>query len=245
MEQDLYVQDADELQALYNQYFTLLRPETVVANAEIQPRSTVLCKDGFDRTWNVAQKLNLTYCYGPFQNTSLLNAVRASVPRALRQYERVADVNFILIDVDEDTCMTTPEIRYKIRQGTSADCTFLGKNPSGTGEDCLYGFANAIGATTAGNPSVLMCPFNNNPWETEAEELASIMRCAEDCVEEGERSLEIDRRCAAAHERFISCLAPLSCDEFWEWGTKSSPGYPCDDTERDFFAECPGIREDL
>jgi len=116
--------------------------------------------EGLDQTWNVHRKLNLTYCFGAFIDSNLEAQVRASFDSATHYWERVADVNFIHIDIPPEQCLcgleknpdlaTCPEGSYqakiRVRQGRDgannpeeSECMDL--DTDGV-EDCYDGIAD-------------------------------------------------------------------------------------------------------
>lgn len=152
VEGDLLVEGEEELWLHYRRRFA------VNPSAELSFRSLISCVsnnssiyDGLDRIWNVHRKLNLTYCFGEFQNTELESKVRIAVENAIKAWERAADVNFILIDVPAAQCLCgfenppadfcterSYEAKIQIRQGRADECP---TDPDGQ-PDCFLGQAN-------------------------------------------------------------------------------------------------------
>lgn len=92
--------------------------------AEPEPvefRSTVACTDTQDLIWTVDQRFALSYCLGPFEDEELRNTVLVHLRSALRQSERVADVNYVLIPTASgEDCFQkwlNGDVRFIVREG--------------------------------------------------------------------------------------------------------------------------------
>ncbi|HLM74734.1 MAG TPA: M12 family metallopeptidase, partial [Polyangiaceae bacterium] len=79
--------------------------------------------DDFDNIWNVATKLNLTYCIGPFEDEALQDVVVKTLTEAVAQFERAADVNYIEVRfADPLECQTAwaqGDVLYIIREAVN------------------------------------------------------------------------------------------------------------------------------
>lgn len=92
-------------------------------------RRSAVKHDGADRTWNPAQKLEITYCVhdeweGPLDDNRVLEAMRD----ATLEWERAGDVNFIHLPLsDGPGCKAgVGGVVFDVRLGQPSDCSFFG-----------------------------------------------------------------------------------------------------------------------
>lgn len=88
------------------------------------PRSAVKCGGALDRTWDVARRLELSYCLVGFSDAALRERAAEALGPATAQWERAGGVNFIhRAELDGDERCASPEaVAFVVRQGTPDDC---------------------------------------------------------------------------------------------------------------------------
>lgn len=126
-EGDIVYRDEDDLRAIYLQRYG------APAADDTRFRSIVTCDRSRDSTWNVADKLDLTYCFGTFSSETLREDVRSAMKSAAVNWELAADVNFIEVEMSEGECNCiygaddgcgsfSSRAKIRVRQRDSGDC---------------------------------------------------------------------------------------------------------------------------
>ena len=98
-EQDIIIEREDQLRAIYLQHYGLDKSPSGSAF-----RSIVACSGGFDNVWSVADKLDITYCFGNFSDSGLKSNVESILFRSTMDWERAGDVNFIHVPLSPEEC---------------------------------------------------------------------------------------------------------------------------------------------
>lgn len=151
-EGDLLFASEDELWLHYRYLFSIKNASTPSFRSLAACISSNSSKyDGLDKLWNVHRKLNLTYCFGPFEDEDVETAVKEAVAAATERWERAADVNFIRVDIPASQCVCgfdpdpelcpdrSYEVKIMVRQGREEEC----QDQDGDGTpDCFLGFAD-------------------------------------------------------------------------------------------------------
>ena len=98
-EKDIVVSE-DQLIALYLQRYGVEQPLSTSGF-----RSLVNCRDdGLDNVWSVANKIDITYCFGTFTTSGLRDNVEGMMRRSTMDWERAGDVNFIHVPMPAEEC---------------------------------------------------------------------------------------------------------------------------------------------
>lgn len=116
---------------------------------ELSFRSAALCGGEVDRAWDVARKLDLSYCFAGFTDAALRTRAGEAIAVATAQWERAGGINFVhRAELDDTAACTSPDaVAFAVRQGSEAYC----------GESCPLGAASfPPTGTRAAEPVLLL-----------------------------------------------------------------------------------------